>query len=60
LRTKFPNSQLNHLGVDECRNHFGGIVSVMPIAMDCARDALKRIELTRVYRPNEAMKKCKI
>lgn len=58
IRTKYPNTHLNHLSVDECRNHFGGIVSVLPIAMDCAREALKRIELTRVYRPNEAMQKC--
>jgi len=50
LRVKFPNSQLNHLSVTESRLHFGGIISVLPTAMDCARDSVNRIESTRAYR----------
>ena len=59
LRATYPHDQLNHLSVDEKRNHFGGIVSVMPLAMDCARAALRRIEVTRVYRPDKSIKKSK-
>lgn len=50
LRAKFPNDQVNHLSCDEAKNHFGGIVSLIPVAMDCARDAVERIESTRAYR----------
>nr|XP_039255734.1 sperm acrosome-associated protein 9-like [Styela clava] len=50
IRAKFPNDQVNHLSCDEAKNHFGGIVSVIPVAMDCAREVVERIEATRAYR----------
>lgn len=50
IRARFPNDQVNHLSCDEAKNHFGGIVSLIPVAMDCAREVVDRIESTRAYR----------
>nr|XP_009859697.1 sperm acrosome-associated protein 9 [Ciona intestinalis] len=50
VRVKFPFSHVNHLSCDEARNHFGGVVSVLPVAMGYARDAVERIEVIRAYR----------
>ena len=36
--------------MSESRSHFGGIISVLPTAMDCARDAVNRVESIRAYR----------
>jgi len=50
LRVRYPHTHLNHLSCDEARNHFGGIISVVPLAVTCAKDAVERIEVTRAYR----------
>lgn len=44
VRARFPNDQINHLSCDEAKNHFGGIVSLVPFAMDCASEAVERME----------------
>jgi len=50
LRERTPASQLYHLGVEENRVHFGGIISVLPIAMDCAKQAYNRLNAVKAYR----------
>uniref|UniRef100_H2ZP01 Uncharacterized protein n=1 Tax=Ciona savignyi TaxID=51511 RepID=H2ZP01_CIOSA len=50
VRAKFPYSHVNHLSCDEAQNHFGGIVSVLPVAMEYARETVERIEVIRAYR----------
>ncbi|CAK8673650.1 unnamed protein product [Clavelina lepadiformis] len=50
VRAKFPFHHVNHLSCDEARNHFGGIISLIPVAIECARNAVERIEVIRAYR----------
>ncbi|XP_065106301.1 sperm acrosome-associated protein 9 [Paramisgurnus dabryanus] len=34
LRAKYPHNEINRLSCDEARNFYGGIVSVIPLALD--------------------------
>ncbi|XP_037707134.1 sperm acrosome-associated protein 9 isoform X1 [Choloepus didactylus] len=34
LRAKYPHDVVNHLSCDEARNHYGGVVSLIPIVLD--------------------------
>ncbi|MBN3319421.1 SACA9 protein, partial [Atractosteus spatula] len=36
LRAKYPHDEVNHLSCDEARNYYGGVVSLIPVAMDLA------------------------
>lgn len=56
LRAPYPFTQLNHLSCDEARNHFGGIISLIPILIQCARDAVDRIETKRALRSTSRSK----
>lgn len=38
------------MGVEDSRIWFGGIVSVLPIAMDCAKNCFKRLQTVKAYR----------
>ena len=38
------------MGVEESRIWLGGIVSVLPIAMDCAKNCYKRLQAVKAYR----------
>ncbi|KAM4018905.1 sperm acrosome-associated protein 9 [Anomaloglossus baeobatrachus] len=44
LRAKYPHDVVNHLSCDEARNFYGGVVSLVPIVLDCIREAVGRIE----------------
>lgn len=50
LRERKPYAQINQLGIEESRLFFGGIVSVLSIAMDCAKTAYKRLNAVKAYR----------
>jgi len=50
LRERHPWKQLNQLSCAESQVYFGGIVSVLPIAIDCAKSAYKRLRAIRAYR----------
>ncbi|XP_045878986.1 sperm acrosome-associated protein 9 isoform X2 [Meles meles] len=38
LRAKYPHDVVNHLSCDEARNHYGGIVSLIPIVLDLMKE----------------------
>ncbi|XP_075041419.1 sperm acrosome-associated protein 9-like isoform X2 [Mixophyes fleayi] len=44
LRAKYPHDVVNHLSCDEAKNFYGGVVSLLPIALDNIREALYRME----------------
>ncbi|KAM4664116.1 sperm acrosome-associated protein 9 isoform 1-T1 [Discoglossus pictus] len=44
LRAKFPHDVVNHLSCDEAKNYYGGVVSVLPLAMDCIQEAVYKME----------------
>jgi len=50
LKEKEPRNCLNRMGVEESRIWLGGIVSVLPIAMDCAKNCYKRLQAVKAYR----------
>jgi len=50
LKEKEPRDCLNRMGVEESRIWLGGIVSVLPIAMDCAKNCYKRLQAVKAYR----------
>ena len=56
LRAPYPFTQLNHLSCDEARNHFGGIISLIPVLIKCATDAFNRIESKRALRSSATTK----
>merc|ERR1712135_169950 len=56
LRAPYPFTQLNHLSCDEARNHFGGIISLIPVLIKCATDAFERIESKRALRSSSSTK----
>ncbi|NXI57344.1 SACA9 protein, partial [Chloroceryle aenea] len=37
VRAKYPHDVVNHLSCHEARNHYGGIVSLIPIVLDCMK-----------------------
>ncbi|XP_042335989.1 sperm acrosome-associated protein 9 isoform X3 [Sceloporus undulatus] len=38
IRAKYPHDVVNHLSCDEARNHYGGVVSLIPIVLDCMKE----------------------
>ncbi|KAM8934294.1 sperm acrosome-associated protein 9 [Pelodytes ibericus] len=44
LRAKYPHDAVNHLSCDEAKNFYGGVVSVIPLALDNIREAIARME----------------
>ncbi|XP_075761901.1 sperm acrosome-associated protein 9 isoform X1 [Pelodiscus sinensis] len=37
VRAKYPHDVVNHLSCDEAKNHYGGVVSLIPIVLDCMK-----------------------
>lgn len=35
---RYPHDVVNHLSCDEARNHYGGVVSLIPIVLDCMKE----------------------
>uniref|UniRef100_A0A8C5WU93 Sperm acrosome associated 9 n=1 Tax=Laticauda laticaudata TaxID=8630 RepID=A0A8C5WU93_LATLA len=44
LRAKYPHDVVNHLSCDEARNHYGGVVSLVPIVLDCMKEWVAHTE----------------
>uniref|UniRef100_A0A8C6QSJ2 Sperm acrosome associated 9 n=1 Tax=Nannospalax galili TaxID=1026970 RepID=A0A8C6QSJ2_NANGA len=44
LRAKYPHDMVNHLSCDEARNHYGGVVSLIPIALDLMEEWIAHSE----------------
>ncbi|NWW95355.1 SACA9 protein, partial [Rhynochetos jubatus] len=44
IRAKYPHDVVNHLSCDEARNHYGGVVSLIPIALDCMKEWVNHAE----------------
>ncbi|XP_015681339.1 sperm acrosome-associated protein 9 isoform X1 [Crotalus tigris] len=44
LRAKYPHDVVNHLSCDEARNHYGGVVSLIPIILDCMKEWVAHTE----------------
>ncbi|XP_048821622.1 sperm acrosome-associated protein 9 isoform X2 [Lagopus muta] len=44
IRAKYPHDVVNHLSCDEAKNHFGGVVSLIPIVLDGVKEWLSHIE----------------
>uniref|UniRef100_A0A670ZGU4 Sperm acrosome associated 9 n=1 Tax=Pseudonaja textilis TaxID=8673 RepID=A0A670ZGU4_PSETE len=44
LRAKYPHDVVNHLSCDEARNHYGGVVSLIPIVLDCMKEWVAHTE----------------
>ncbi|XP_015989408.2 sperm acrosome-associated protein 9 isoform X4 [Rousettus aegyptiacus] len=59
LRAKYPHDVVNHLSCDEARNHYGGVVSLIPIILDLMKEwvahseKLPRKALQHVSEPGE-------
>ncbi|KFV12226.1 Uncharacterized protein C9orf9, partial [Pterocles gutturalis] len=44
IRAKYPHDVVNHLSCDEAKNHFGGVVSLIPIVLDCMKEWVTQTE----------------
>ncbi|NXT31765.1 SACA9 protein, partial [Pelecanoides urinatrix] len=44
IRAKYPHDVVNHLSCDEAKNHYGGVVSLIPIVLDCMKEWVTRTE----------------
>ncbi|XP_017499120.2 sperm acrosome-associated protein 9 isoform X1 [Manis javanica] len=44
LRAKYPHDVVNHLSCDEARNHYGGVVSLIPIVLDFMKEWIAHSE----------------
>ncbi|XP_053551471.1 sperm acrosome-associated protein 9 [Bombina bombina] len=44
LRAKYPHDVVNHLSCVEAKNYYGGIVSVLPLALDNIQEAVHKME----------------
>ncbi|XP_039085632.1 sperm acrosome-associated protein 9 isoform X2 [Hyaena hyaena] len=44
LRAKYPHDVVNHLSCDEARNHYGGVVSLVPIILDLMKEWIAHSE----------------
>ncbi|XP_066110709.1 sperm acrosome-associated protein 9 isoform X2 [Saccopteryx bilineata] len=57
LRATYPHDVVNHLSCDEARNHYGGVVSLIPLVLDLMKEwvahseKLPRKELQHVSEP---------
>lgn len=41
---RYPHDVVNHLSCDEARNHYGGVVSLIPIILDLMREWIAHSE----------------
>ncbi|XP_012599559.1 sperm acrosome-associated protein 9 isoform X1 [Microcebus murinus] len=44
LRARYPHDVVNHLSCDEARNHYGGVVSLIPIVLDLMKEWIAHSE----------------
>ncbi|XP_028571852.1 sperm acrosome-associated protein 9 isoform X1 [Podarcis muralis] len=44
IRAKYPHDVVNHLSCDEARNHYGGVVSLIPIVLDSMKEWVAHTE----------------
>ncbi|NXV49324.1 SACA9 protein, partial [Uria aalge] len=44
IRAKYPHDVVNHLSCDEAKNHYGGVVSLIPIVLDCVKEWVAHAE----------------
>uniref|UniRef100_A0A6I8NT60 Sperm acrosome associated 9 n=1 Tax=Ornithorhynchus anatinus TaxID=9258 RepID=A0A6I8NT60_ORNAN len=44
LRAKYPHDVVNHLSCDEARNHYGGVVSLIPVVLDLMKEWIAQTE----------------
>ncbi|EHB00200.1 hypothetical protein GW7_03378 [Heterocephalus glaber] len=44
LRAKYPHGVVNHLSCDEARNHYGGVVSLIPLVLDTVKEWIAHSE----------------
>ncbi|NXJ16399.1 SACA9 protein, partial [Odontophorus gujanensis] len=44
IRAKYPHDVVNHLSCNEAKNHFGGVVSLIPIVLDCVKEWVSHAE----------------
>ncbi|XP_078502294.1 sperm acrosome-associated protein 9 isoform X2 [Lissotriton helveticus] len=44
IRARFPHDEVNHLSVDEAKNWYGGIVSLIPTVVDNLKRAIATLE----------------
>ncbi|OXB69078.1 hypothetical protein ASZ78_009554 [Callipepla squamata] len=44
IRAKYPHDVVNHLSCNEAKNHFGGVVSLIPIVLDCMKEWVSHAE----------------
>lgn len=59
LPCRYPHDVVNHLSCDEARNHYGGVVSLIPVVLDLMKEwiahseKLPRRALQHVSEPQE-------
>jgi len=51
VRAKKDNPLLNNLNFTQANRHFGGIVSILPSALELARQGIARMVESRAYKP---------
>ncbi|NXG76128.1 SACA9 protein, partial [Baryphthengus martii] len=44
IRARYPHDVVNHLSCHEARNHYGGVVSLIPIVLDCMKEWVAQVE----------------
>lgn len=44
LPHRYPHDVVNHLSCDEAKNHYGGVVSLIPIVLDCMKEWVTHTE----------------
>eukprot|EP00062_Callorhinchus_milii_P017118 gi/632969152/ref/XP_007900934.1/ PREDICTED: uncharacterized protein C9orf9 homolog isoform X1 [Callorhinchus milii] len=44
LRAKYPHDEVNHLSCEESKNHYGAVISLLPIVLDYIKDGIGIIE----------------
>ncbi|XP_068771109.1 sperm acrosome-associated protein 9 isoform X1 [Struthio camelus] len=44
IRAKYPHDVVNHLSCNEAKNHYGGVVSLIPIVLDCVKEWVAHTE----------------
>ncbi|XP_005408446.1 PREDICTED: uncharacterized protein C9orf9 homolog isoform X2 [Chinchilla lanigera] len=44
LRAKYPHDVVNHLSCDEAKNHYGGVVSLIPLVLDAMKEWIAHSE----------------
>ncbi|NXX74334.1 SACA9 protein, partial [Urocolius indicus] len=44
IRAGYPHDAVNHLSCHEARNHYGGVVSLIPIVLDCMKEWVAHTE----------------